>query len=178
MKNYKITTKEAAKEVAKIIKAGYEHYPSVHALENSILEVYSLKTGANLKNLKRSARAIRLTADIDWRAVFYCSLISTIVGENISPKLYNKVCDDLILINEKGDFVKVSDMKKIKVKGDEYAIISKGKDQSLLVIKMEDPYWYGSVHLYDYYRPKDIMRAIAHVPMDMAFAPEGHGFSL
>ena len=159
--------KAAFKEAAKIIKCGYEHYPIVHKLERAILEAYCLQTGTNLVELRRAARRIRLFADIDERAVFYCSRISEIAGEHISPELYDRVCNDLIIVNSKGDFKKVSEMEKIHVKGEEYAVLSKGKDQCLYVIKMEDQYWYGSVHLYEYYYPKDIVRAIAHVPTSM-----------
>ena len=35
---------------------------------------------------------------------------------------------------------------------------------------MDDPYWYGSLYVYDYCHEKDLVRRIAHVPMDMAFA--------
>lgn len=165
-----LTSKEAFKEAAAIIKCAYEHYPRVHKLENAILEAYSLKTGADLKNLKRSARAIRLNADITWRAVFYCSLLTQIIGEAVSPKLYDKVCNDLIIVNGKGDFKKVANMEKIHVKGDEYVIISKGVkcgQTCLYLIKMEDPYWYGCVHLYQYSPDVNVVRAIAHVPTSM-----------
>ena len=169
MKNFelKALTKEAAKDAARIIKAGYEHYPSVHRLEAAILEAYCVQSGADLKNIKRSARAIRLTADIDWRAIFYCSLIKEIVGEDISPQLYDRVVPDLILINSKGDFKKVSEMDKIIVKGEEYAILSKEKGQPCLLMKMNDPYWYGSVIVYDYCHEKDLARKIAHLPTSM-----------
>lgn len=170
-KNYiNINTKAALSEAARIVKGGYDHYNCVHALERAIMEVYCLQTGADLKNLKRSARAIRLTADIYWRSVFYCSLISTILGEDVSPKLYDKVSNDLIIVNSKGKFVKISDMEKIHVKGDEYVIISKGVEcgqTCLYLIKMRDEYWYGTVHLYDYCPKMDVVRAIAHVPTCM-----------
>lgn len=162
--------KAAFKEAANIIKCGYEHYPRVHQLERAILEMYSLKTGADFQKLRKAARRIRLFADIDERSAFYCSLISEILGEYISPKLFDKVSNDLIIVNKKGDFKKVANMEKIHVKGDEYVIISKVVkcgQTCLYLIKMKDEYWYGTVHLYEYYSPKDIVRAIAHVPTSM-----------
>lgn len=158
--------KEAFKDASNIIKGGYEHYRSVHILERSILEAYCLQSGEDLKKMKRKAIEIRLHADIDQRAEFYCALISKLIGEDISPRLYEKVNNDLILVNSKGDFVKVSEMKKIKVGGDEYAIISKSKGETYL-IRMNDPYWYGSLFIYDYCPEKELARKIAHVPMCM-----------
>jgi hypothetical protein len=168
MKTFTINTEEVAalREAARIIKGGFEHYPSVHRLERSILEAYSLQTGTDFQKLRKAARRIRLFADIDERAEFYCALISKTIGENISPRLYEKVNNDLILVNSKGDFVKVSEMKKIKVRGDEYAIISKSKGETYL-IRMNDPYWYGSLFIYDYCPEKELARKIAHVPMCM-----------
>lgn len=166
--NTNITTKAALKEAANIVKGGYDHYNCVHALERAIMEAYCLQTGADLNNLKRSARAIRLNADITWRAVFYCSLISTIIGENISPQLFDKVSNDLIIVNSKGDFKRVADMEKIRVRGEEYAVLSKGfKYGEWYVIKMNDPYWYGCVHLYEYSPEVDVALETMHVPTCM-----------
>lgn len=166
-KNANINFKGAAKEAARIIKSGYEHYPSVHRLEAAILEAYCVQSGADLKNLKRSARAIRLNADIDWRSIFYCSLISSLIGEDVSPKLFDKVCNDLVLINSKGDFVKVSDMEKIHVRGDEYVVLSKDKGQPCLLMRMGDPYWYGCIYLYEYGPERDVALKTMHVPTSM-----------